>query len=1018
MKTQKLTNKGYRIALLISFLISCPTYAVLSDTRGNTLYLPTRLKDTKKTIKGTIKDSSGVLIGAIIQVKDTDNATISDLEGNFSLEVNTGDILVVSYIGYLTKEITITSSNVYNILLSQDKDVLDEVVINAGYYSVKDRERTGSIARVTAKDIEFQPVVNPLQAIQGRVAGVDITQNSGVAGGGMSIEIRGRNFLGNSASGRNSPMYIIDGVPFISSSLGINNGSLGLEILQGGISALNAINPSDIESIEILKDADATAIYGSRGANGVILITTKKGKPDKTRFTVSSSVGFSKVAKFMDMMNTEQYLQMRKEAFENSGITSYPVNAYDLNGTWDTNRYTNWQKELIGDTAIDQNISLGINGGSDNTMFNINLSHNENTTVFPTDKGYKRNNMLLALNHFSKDNKFKLNASSSYSTQENNLPTLDLTKQALSLAPNAPALFNENGDLNWQNGTFINPLAQLNQTYENNIKTLVINSNASYQIYNNVFFKVNAGISNNNLEEYKLIPHTIFNPALGRTSENSEAHKANQDISSFIVEPQLQYKAKLNKHTLDFLIGGTFQGSKSTVLQLTGRNFTTDAMIKNISAAKEKYIGNSATAHYKYASLFTRLNYTYDNKYILNITARRDGSSRFAKNNRYGNFGALGTAWLFSEENFFKDVHWLSFGKIRLSYGVTGSDNIGDYAYLDTYSVNSTSYDKEIGLFPSALYNPDYKWEKTTKFESALEFSLFNNRIHSSIAYYNNRATDQLVGLTLPTTTGFNSILTNFLAIVDNRGWEFTVNTQNISNKHWNWSTNINFSIPKNKLVSYPGLEQGTQSTSYIVGKPINIIKLYEFKGINPETGMYEFTDFNNDGKINAEDKKIVKSLNPSFFGGIQNTVSYKSFTLDFLFYFKKQENYNLNNYYATPGGAINNLPVQMVDRWTKENLNAQYISAFYNKPENQALSSPFRESSNSISDASFIRLKNISLSYVLKIPKVKIESLRIYFQGQNLWTITSYKGMDPEFTTFGYLPPLKTYSMGMQLTF
>ncbi|WP_158963198.1 SusC/RagA family TonB-linked outer membrane protein [Myroides fluvii] len=1020
MKTQILTNYGYRITMLLSFLICYPNYAV-----SNNYYLfftmPNTLPDNKQKIKliGIVKDSQGVLGGVHISTSDNKVAA-TDLSGKYTIEISAGDKITFSMIGYKQQTITYSDyhGSILNITLLEDSSTLDEIVVNAGYYNVKDRERTGSIARVTAKDIEFQPVVNPLQAIQGRVAGVDITQSSGVAGGGMNIEIRGRNFLDSSNSGRNNPMYIIDGVPFISENLGKNNGNYATEILPNNISPLNAINPSDILSIEILKDADATAIYGSRGANGVVLITTKKANSDKMRFTISSSTGFSKVPKFVQIMNTDQYLQMREEAFKNSGVTSYPINAYDLNGTWDRNRYTNWQKELIGNTAIDKNIALNTSGGNQYTLFNINLNHNENTTVFPTDKGYKRNNLLLSLNHRSKDDRLAINTTTTYSTQSNNLSVTDITQQAIKLAPNAPKLYDDKGNLNWQNGTFENPIAQLNETYENKTNTLILNANLSYNFLSNTYFKINTGLTNNNFEEWKISPYTINNPIYGLTSDDSSSSKADQKFNTYLVEPQIEYKKSINNHSFSVLVGTTYQTSTSTNSQIRGVGYSSESLIRNIGSAKQKYIGNTYNSTYKYVALFTRLNYNYSNKYILNLTARRDGSSRFAENNRFGNFGAIGAAWLFSNESLLSGNSWLSFGKLRGSYGVTGSDNIGDYAYLNTYSVVSTSYNSESGLTPTSLYNADYKWEKTTKLEGALEFSLFKDRINSSIVYYNNRSTDQLVGLTLGSTTGFSSILTNSPAVVENKGWEFTLNTQNIVHKDWKWTTNFNISFPKNKLLSYPGLEEGTQSSFYVIGEPLNIVKTYQYKGINPQTGFYEFTDFNNDGKINAQDKVLVQNLNPKFYGGIQNTISYKNFTLDFLFYFKKQKNYNINRLYNLPGAAIVNLPFEMTQRWSIDNLNAPYIAANTNLPTSSSNTQAFIDSDNSISDASYLRLKNISVSYVLKIPTVNIESLRIYLQGQNLWTITSYKGMDPEFATYGYLPPLRTYAFGIQLIF
>ncbi|MEC4115091.1 SusC/RagA family TonB-linked outer membrane protein, partial [Myroides pelagicus] len=932
-----------------------------------------------------------------------------------SIEVAKGQTLVFSMIGFKDYSIVYNGQSIVNVTLKQDTSTLDEIVVNAGYYSVKDRERTGGIARVTAKDIELQPVTNPLQALQGRAPGVNITNITGITGGGIDIEIRGQNFMGNKSTGRNAPFYVIDGVPFMSQPLGMNNGNLSSETLANNISPLNAINPNDIESIEILKDADATAIYGSRGANGVVLITTKKGTQSKTSFTVSSSTGFSKIPKFIDMMNTQQYIKMREDAYANAG-REIPANAYDINGTWDRSRHTNWQKELIGDTATMQEVSLGVRGGNEFSNFNISYAHSENTTIYPTDKGYKRNSFLASYNYKSKNNKLSINSSTTYSNQSNNLPTIDLTKSALTLAPNAPALYNEDGSLNRENNTWINPLSKLVSTYENKTSTIVLNSNISYEILKNLFSKINVGYTTNQFEERKLMPHTMYNPAANLTSEVSESFLSNQNHNSFILEPQLNYIFSKNKHVINTLIGFSYQQTDAEALRLSGKNFTSNAFIKNIGAAKEKIIYPVAKNQYKYTSIFTRINYTHDSKYFINLTARRDGSSRFGNDYKFGNFGAIGAAWIFTEEDFAKSIPWLSFGKLRTSYGLTGSDNIGDYAYLDTYSVGQL-YNGIPTLKPTALYNPNYKWEKTKKFEIATELSFLNNRINTTIAYYNNRSSDQLVGITLPTTTGFSSITSNSPATVENKGWEFSISSQNVKSNNFTWNSNFNISFSKNRLISYPGLEEGTESSYYVIGMPIHITKLYKYEGLDSQTGNFLFKDYNDDGKINPEDKQYVADLTPQFFGGLQNTFTYKNFSLDFLFYFIKKDNYNINRYYTPPGANMTNLPSIMTDYHSESNPNASYMPANVANPNNILLQ-PYRESTAIISDASYIRLKNLAISYSLKIPKLKIDSAKIYLQGENLWTITSYKGMDPEFISFGGIPPLRVFSFGAQLTF
>ncbi|MFD0701941.1 SusC/RagA family TonB-linked outer membrane protein [Myroides pelagicus] len=1016
MKTQILTTCGYRIAMLVSLLIGYPTYAVSNDNHlffNASYFLQDKQQKGIIKLSGTVKDAQGVLGGVIVSVGNKTVAT--DLDGKYSIDVTVGDRITFSMLGYKERSIVYSSSMgaVLNIELLEDTTTLDEIVVNAGYYTVKDRERTGSIARVTAKDIEFQPVVNPLQALQGRMAGVSITQYSGTPGGGFEIQIRGKNSL--SFDG-NEPLYIIDGVPIVSQYL---NGFLSAGILNTKISPLNSINPNDIESIEILKDADATAIYGSRGANGVILITTKKASKSTTQLVISSSTSFSKAVNQMSLLNTEEFNKLREEAFINDGITDYPVNAYDMNGTWDKNRYTDWQKELIGNTAVGHETLIGLSGGSQTTSFRLNTSLTNNSTIFPTDKGYKRNAVSFNINHLGLDSKLRANIGVNYALQKNNLPAVDFTKTALNLAPNAPALYKEDGSLNWQDGTFANPLAQLDKTYNNQTKSLSLNANFDYNLTSEVSLKVNLGLTSSEFDENVLSPHTIFNPGLGFTSERSRSEKGFVNSQSYIIEPQLNWQKKWNKHSLIMLIGSTFENQQNNSFKITGSNFSSNALIKNIEAAKVKTIDNLTNSQYKYAAVFTRINYNFDSKYIVNLTGRRDGSSRFGYNNKFGNFGAFGVAWVFSEENYLRHLPWLNLAKIRSSYGITGSDNIGDYQYLDTYTVNKGKYDEITGLYPSRLLNADFGWEKTTKFELALDLTFLHNKINASLQYYNNKSSNQLVGYSLPWTTGFASITSNFPATVVNNGWEFTLNTNNIDSKDWNWQTNFNISFPKNKLKRFKDLEDSTYKNKYVLGKSINIVKLYHLEGVNPQSGLYEFTDYNQDGHLTADDKQITKEIGITFHGGLQNTITYKNLSLDFLFHFVKQQNYNYDALYKYIGDLQTNLPIQMLDRWSKDNIHAKYTYASSGTDSSlMNLYNRYIESDRTISDASFIRLKNVSVSYNFNLPNKGIDSVKIYIQGQNLWTHTNYYGLDPEFVLLGFSPPLKTYAFGAQITF
>lgn len=971
------------------------------------------------TINGQVRDTQGTLPGVMIQIINSSNGVLTDENGNYSIQVKPNEKLLFSFIGYHSQEIQIVNQRILNVELVQDTEQLDEITINAGYYTVKDKERTGSIARVTAKDIELQPVLNPLQALQGRMAGVHITQYSGVAGGGFDIKIRGENSLRKTGFiNANSPLFIIDGVPFLSDRM--TNTNLSASILpMGDSNPLNAINPKDIESIEILKDADATAIYGSRGANGVVLITTKRNKSGKTNFSINTSTAFSKVASKMKLLNTQQFNQMREEAYARDGNSMNLPSYHDLNGNWDRNRNTDWQKELIGGTAMSKNIQLGINGGGATTQFGVSAAHNEETTVFPSDKGYKRNSFNLHLNHQSKDNKLQVNASSYYSIQQNNLLTKDLTSLALTLAPNAPALYKADGSLNWQNGTFENPLAyeQASYSYENT--AAIYNVNLSYAFAPQLSFKLNAGLTTNHFDEMKLEPHTMYNPSLGYSSANSVAQQGNGTNSSYIIEPQFHGNFQKGKHRFDALFGATFQANGNNSSFIRGENFNSDAMITNIGSAKTKTIMSVGNSEYRYAALFGRLNYTYDGKYIINITGRRDGSSRFGDNYRFGNFGAIGGAWLFSEEEFAKELSWLNFGKLRGSYGSTGSDNIGDYQFMDTYNLGGFLYDGETGMGPTRLYNPNFSWEKTNKLEVALEIGLFKNRLNTSLAWYKNRSSNQLVGIPLPGTTGFSKVDANLNATVENKGWEWTLQTTNIQSQDWRWTSSFNISFPKNTLLAFPNLEGSTYANQYLVGQSTSIRKMYKYEGLDPATGLYTFRDYNKDNKLTSvEDKKVIKEMGVKYHGGFQNSLSYKNFNLDVSFQFVKQLQPNYDASLFLPG-VMSNVPIEVLDRYSSSNTTARY--AYYTSGSDVALYTATQripESDRAVGDASFIRLKNLSLDYTIQLPKAKIESLKIYVQGQNLWTYTNYFGLDPEFLISGYLPPLKTYALGVQLTF
>lgn len=966
-------------------------------------------------ISGTVKDAKThePLAGVNVIVKGTTNGTNTDVEGRFTLQAESNDVLVISLIGYKPTLIAVGSQSVIDITLDSDIATIEEVVINAGYWQVEKKEQTGNISKITAEQISKQPVSNPLQALIGRMPGVYINQQNGLPGGGLNIQIRGTNSIRTDG---NNPLYIVDGVPFTSTTL---SSSANKPFLLG-TSPFNSLNPSDIESIEILKDADATAIYGSRGSNGVVLITTKKGQVGKTKLDVNVYKGVGQVTRMMDLLSSQQYMQMRHEAFKNDKAVPQSFD-YDMVGKWDTTRYTNWQKELIGGTAQTLNTQASVSGGDKNTQFLFGGGYYKESTVFPGTKGYHKASAHFNLNHTSADQKFKANLTGNFIADKNDLPATDLTGMALTLAPVAPALYDENGNLNWQNATWTNPLASLRQKYESNTTNLIANSNLSYEVLPGLQVKTRLGYTAMRLDEISTRPISATNPAGSATG--SSAFGSN-NLKTWIVEPQADYQREIGGGRLTVLLGTTFQQSTQESQTLSASGFTNDALIENIKAAPTVSVVAANYTLYKYNAGFGRINYNWKEKYLVNLTARRDGSSRFGPGKQFANFGAVGAAWIFSNEGFVQNsLSFLSFGKLRASYGTTGSDQIGDYGYLDTYTPTTYGY-QGTGLLPTRLVNPDYRWETNKKMEAALELGFLKDRIFFTTSLYRNRSSNQLVGYSLPYTTGQSAIQFNLPAVVQNTGVEFELNTTNVKTSQFSWTSAINFTIPRNKLVEYPNLAGSSYANTYVVGEPLSIRKRLHVIGVDPQKGIYVFEDVNGNGSglDSPADLLALKKSTQNFYGGFQNTIRYKGWQLDIFFQFTKQTGGTYLSAFASAPGIKSNQPVFVMDRWQKAGDNTSIQQFTQNYSANGALNVFDYYSTGSdalIEDASFIRLKNVSISYELPsrwITKIHLQNLKIYMQGQNLATITNYRGFDPETNqNSGSLPPLRIITCGIQ---
>jgi len=966
------------------------------------------------------------LSGANVTVKESGRTTLTNAKGEFSFvtEIPVNSILIVSYIGYASKQISAKGAMPIQVYLVVAMNELDATVIK-GYYNTTQRLNTGNVTTIKGEDIQKQPVSDPLLALEGRVPGLYVQQTSGVPGAYSTVRLRGQNSLANGLN----PLYIIDGVPFSSStptSGYIGGGAVGVPGtgLSLGLSPFNNLNISDIESISILKDADATAIYGSRGANGVILITTKKGKAGQTKVDLNVNTGWGNLGHKMTLLNTQQYLEMRHEAFKNDDAAPDPNIDFDLTN-WDTTRYTNWQKVLIGNTAILTNAQTNISGGNANTQFLIGGAYSNQTTVFPGTYSDRKASAHINLVHVSTNHRMNVQFVGSYVNDNNNLPQIDYTQYIL-LPPVAPALYDANGSLNWQvkdgTATWNNPFAN-NVNYAKAITdNLISNLAISYQVLRDLQIKSSFGFTRTQLNQSNpTFSNSIAPPYNNNPYVRSYAF-ANQDAKSWIIEPQANYKRAFKKLIINALIGITFQQNNQKTVDNYSVGFSNNALVTNPLAASTLILLNYGYTKYSYNAIFGQMSINWQEKYLVNFTARRDGSSRFGPGKQFGNFGAVGAGWIFSKEMFIqKNLPCLSFGKLRFSYGTTGNDQLTDYQYLSTYSVYAPTYQGITGVYPTQLTNPYYAWEVNKKAEGGIELWFLKDKIMVAASYFRNRTDNQLVGYPLSAVTGFSSIQANLPATLQNTGWEFTFSSTNIKTENFTWATNINFSAPQSKLVSYPGIENSTYKYSYAVGKSLFSHYIYHYTGVNPQTGIYTFTTKNTNGTPSfGIDNIWSKPVTQRYYGGVENRFSFKNLQIDIFFQFVKQLGYSYLSAFSFPPGLYNyNAATEALSRWQKigDNTNIQRFSQSYSS--SYAAYQNLSQSDGVITDASFIRLKNVSLSYQLPISWQKtkhIQSARIYLQAQNLFTITSYVGLDPE-TQGLMLPPLRMVTVGFQVT-
>lgn len=968
-------------------------------------------------VTGRIVDENGKpLAGATIKVKGKTNSTITNTFGIFILEnIDENDMIFISFIGYQTKEVK-AEKYIGEIRMNLVKSDLEEVTISTGYFESTKAKSTMNITKIAGKELENQPVTSLMNALVGRVPGLDITPQNNLNGRASAIEIRGNNSLTSFGS---TPLFVVDGIQVESTPLA---GPYGL--IQGGYDPLAGIGPANIESIEVLKDASATAIYGSRGANGVIRITTKKAKAgqDGTRFNANVYQGIGEIANRVKLMNRDQYLSMRREAFENANLTPAEYD-FDLSGIWDNTRETDWQETLLGGTANISDMQAAFSGGNDRTSFRIGGGYHRETTVYPyDDSNFQRANADLSFNHISVNKKLEISGAINLGfTKDKSFASGQLANLVLTLPPVAPRLFNDDGSLNWQEyglpaqNSWTNPLAELQTSNDVSSHNILSSATIGYNINSGLKLKTFVSYSQIGNNDVVKIPSTSQAPSQLSWFSPSATFVDNSK-TSIMIEPQIVYGKSINNHSFRTLLGLTYNQSRTINKVVEGSGYTNDVFLSTIRAANTVNHLVDVNNQYKYVSAYLHLGYDFAGKYIVDITARRDGSSRFGPDTRYGNFGAIGAGWIFSQEPLLKEnVKWLSFGKIRGSYGITGNDQIGDYRYLDTYRILTLGYQGGVSLVPQRLLNRDFAWEVTKKLETSLELGFIKNKILLDVSWYRNLSSNQLIDYPLSEVTGFPSVFQNFsAATIENTGWEFNLTAKNIVKTNFSWTTTFNLSTPRNKLLRFDGIENSFYSSRWKVGKPLSILRLYKYTGIDQNTGLHTLQDVDGNGIYNDNDMQFSEALGRTLYYGLNNSFRYKNFELDFLFQFSNNPIYS--NIYINPPGSMSNQSTDMLDRWRSNGDNSKHQKYVpYASFEDYLL----YNSDLSVQNASFIRMRTMTLSYQFNnksMEKLSIRGAKLFIQGQNLFTITKFKGFDPE--TGNATPPLRIISLGLNLTF
>ncbi len=979
-------------------------------------------------VVGKITDVNGApLPGAYVKVKEEPAiGTSSDADGNYRVRISdfsTPKTLVVSYIGMQEQEINVAGRQVIDITLREEYNKLEQIVV-VGYGSIRKKDIAGSVQNVTSEQITETNNPTFEKALQGRVSGVQIISNSGLPGGAFSINIRGR----GSINAGTQPLYIIDGVQ-------MTNGSQSTSVVESA-NIMGGINPNDIESITILKDGASASIYGAQAANGVVIITTKRGAAGKTRVNFSATVGAQKLARKVKVMTGSQWAEFALEEYKNYDSV-YGTNYYDQHKDlfksfgWGEDGYsaaqtTDWYKEIFR-TALSHNYELGVSGGNDKTRFYISGNYNKTDGIIK-HTGYTRATGRVNLSH---DITKWLNISTKNTFSRNNY---DQASTVAAANPSRSAMFLNPGvsprdeDGNWvMDLPYGYPLYNIPQMLELNeynakVSNLITSNDLTVKFMEGLEFKSSYNVNYTWINEHQYSdPRTRLGNRQGGVVT---AHTTDESI--FHTDQVLTYNTDFGQDHLTAVAGFSYRDSRFHSITASAIGASTPGLSLLDSAPTPQTTGESFSES-KIAGFFGRVNYSLKGRYIFTGTLRYDGSSRFGKDNRWGWFPSISFAWRAKEEDFLKDVDWLSDLKLRASYGVTGNSSISNYGAVRLYA-GGYAYDGQTGLVSSSIGNQKLSWEKKHSKNIGVTAGFFKGRISMDLDFYRDDTKNLLYSRSIPETTGFSSMSSN-MGGVKNEGFDFQLTTKNIDQENFRWETAFNISYTKNAITK---LQDGlTQIGNYKIGKPITAEYVYKWAGVNTSDGRPMYYD--KDGYITynptLEDRYWTKGTDPKWYGGMLNTISWKNFTLSFFLQFQAGAvKYWSDKTVLIGQAADNNLFREMYYKYWRQPGDVTWVPRpFYN---GSYLGSPRAYDSNTdpgmsliYESTDFIKLKNINLSYDFPkatVRKMKLEGLQLFVNAYNLWTTTRYQGYDPESigNDRGLYPQSKSISFGLKLNF